>query len=317
MSHLRVVTLGTGGMIPSLERSLPSTALKRDSEVILFDCGEGTQRQIMYSGLSSGKLGTIFISHLHGDHYYGLPGLLDSRKMDRITKPLTIYGPKGIKAFLDCVLDTSVEKLGYPLHIIEYETHQEIDFPHFSLKILPLHHSIESHAFYIKEHTVSNKLDEEKLRAAGLPPSPLYGELKQGRTVTFEGKHYDPNDYLLEPIEGRSLIIAGDNSEPEILGDYLDDLDLLVHECTYTQEVFDHLPVKILHTTARELGRVAEAHHIKNLIATHISPRYRENGKYTLSMLEEEIREQYRGNLWIAEDLISCQLERDMIVTRI
>lgn len=302
--------LGTGAGRPTKERNVSAVglSLEQESSWYLFDCGEGTQRQIMQSGLSGGKLGTIFISHLHGDHYYGLPGLLDSRKMDRITKPLTIYGPKGIRAFLDCVMDRSEKKLGYPLHIVEYDINQEIAFPHFGLKVLPLRHSIESHAFYIKEHTISNRLDEAKLRTAGLPPSSLYGELKQGRMVTFEGRDYDPNDYLLDPIEGRSLIVAGDNSEPEMLGDYLNDLDLLVHECTYTQEVFDHLPVKILHTTARELGRSAEAHHIKNLIATHISPRYRSSGKYTVGMLEEEIREKYRGGLWIAEDFMSYRL---------
>lgn len=309
--------LGTSAGRPTKERNVSAVglSLEQESGWMLFDCGEGTQRQIMRSGLSSGKLETIFITHLHGDHYYGLPGLLDSRKMDRITKALTIYGPKGIERFLNCVMDTTEKKLGYPLHIIEYETNQEIVFAHFSLKILPLHHSIESHAFYIKEHTVSNRLDEKKLRNAGLPPSPHYGELKKGREVTVEGKVYTPEDYLLDPIEGRSLIIAGDNSKPEILGDHLNNLDLLVHECTYTQEVYDHLPVKILHATARELGMAAQKHGIKNLIATHISPRYRKSGKYTLTMLKEEIETSYRGKLWIAEDFDHYRMDpKDGIV---
>ena len=311
----KLTFLGTGAGRPTKERNVSAVglSLEQESGWYLFDCGEGTQRQIMMSGLSSGKLETIFITHLHGDHYYGLPGLLDSRKMDRITKPLTIYGPKGIEAYLNCVLDTSEGKLGYDLHIIEYEAKQHFDFKHFSVKILPLHHSIDSYAFYIKEYTISNRLDEEKLRTAGLPPSPLYGELKQGKKVVFKEKTYDPAAYLLDPIEGRSLIIAGDNSQPEILGSYLDRLDLLVHECTYTQEVFDHLPVKILHTTARELGKTAQAHRIKNLIATHISPRYRENGKYTIEMLRDEIGENYHGNLWIAEDLKTFPIKNHRI----
>ena len=305
--------LGTGAGRPTKERNVSAVglSLEQESGWVLFDCGEGTQRQIMQSGLSSGKLETIFITHMHGDHYYGLPGLLDSRKMDRITKRLTIYGPKGIDAFLNCVMNISKEKLGYELDIIEYETDMLFKFDHFSLKILPLHHSIASYAFYIKEYLVSNRLDEEKLRSSGLPPSPLYGELKQGRCVEFEGNVYTPEAYLLDPLEGRSLIIAGDNSEPEILGEYLDDLDLLVHECTYTQEVYDHLPVKILHTTARDLGRSSQKHHIKNLITTHISPRYRTAGKYTIKMIEEEIKENYRGNLWVAEDFKRYRLGRD------
>ena len=307
--------LGTGAGRPTKERNVSAIglSLEQESGWYLFDCGEGTQRQIMQSGLSSGKLETIFITHMHGDHYYGLPGLLDSRKMDRITKTLTIYGPKGIDAFLNCVMDTSKKKLGYELKIVEYEAGMLFQFKHFSLKVLPLHHSIDSYAFYIKEHIVSNRLDEEKLRSAGLPPSPLYGELKQGRSVQFEGRIYKSEDYLLDPIEGRSLIIAGDNSKPEILGAYLNSLDLLVHECTYTQEVYDHLPVKILHATARELGRTARGHNIKNIIATHISPRYRQEGKYTIKMIEDEIRENYRGNLWIAEDMKRYRLGRDIV----
>jgi ribonuclease Z len=310
---VKITFLGTSAGRPTRERNVSAIALSLEQEGrwYLFDCGEGTQHQIMKSSLSSGKLESIFITHMHGDHYYGLPGLLDSRKMDRVTRPLTIYGPKGITQFLNCVLDISREKLGYDLHIIEYENNQLFGFDHFSLKILPLNHSIESHAFFIKEHTISNKLNEEKLRSEGLKPSPLYGELKQGRPVVYRGKTYDPDTFLLDPIKGRSLIIAGDNSNPEILGDYLDDLDLLIHECTYTQEVYDHLPVKVLHTTARELGICAEKRGVKNLIATHISPRYHAGSKYPIEMIGNEIRENYRGILFIANDLDSYRLKRD------
>lgn len=310
---MKVTFLGTSAGRPTKERNVSAIALslEQESRWYLFDCGEGTQHQIMKSSLSGGKLESIFITHMHGDHYYGLPGLLDSRKMDRITRPLTVYGPKGIMQFLNCVMDTSIEKLGYDLNIIEYENYQSFEFDHFALEILPLHHSIESHAFFIREHTISNKLNEEKLCSEGLYPSPLYGELKQGRPVVYKGKTYDPGSFLLDPIRGRSLIIAGDNSDPEILGDHLNDLDLLVHECTYTQEVYDHLPVKVLHTTARELGICAEKRRVKNLIATHISPRYHANSKYPIEMIENEIREQYKGVVFIANDLNSYRLKRD------
>jgi len=300
----KITFLGTGAGRPTRERNVSAVglSLEQESGWYLFDCGEGTQRQIMQSGLSSGKLRTIFITHLHGDHYYGLPGLLDSRKMDRIVTPLTIYGPEGIETYLNCVMDISEERLGYALHIIEYQSGKILSFDRFDCTVLPLRHSIESYAFYIKEYTVSNKLDVRKLRKEGLSPSALYGELKRGRSVRFKGRVYAPEAYLLDPIEGRSLIVAGDNSEPEILGEYLNDLDLLIHECTYTQEVFDHLPAKVLHTTARALGRAAEAHGVRNLVATHISPRYRKEGKYTLSMIEEEIRAHFSGGFRVAED---------------
>jgi ribonuclease Z len=256
----------------------------------------------MKSKLSIGKLDAIFITHLHGDHFYGLPGLLASKKMDEALKPLTLYGPKGIKKFIDCVLEVSKRDVGYPLTVIEYEEYQEFVFDKFTVKVLPLIHSIESVAFYIQEHDISNKLDELKLREIGLEPSPIYGELKKGKTVTVEGKTLNPKEFMLEPIKGKRVIIAGDNSKPEIMGEHLRDLDLLVHECTYTQEVYENLKVEILHTTSKDLGEAASKFGVKNLIATHISPRYHKDGKFTIKMIEDEIKEAYDGNLFIADD---------------
>ncbi|MEE8588342.1 MAG: MBL fold metallo-hydrolase, partial [Sulfurimonadaceae bacterium] len=252
--------LGTSAGKPTRERNVSALALEfeQDNKWYLFDCGEATQRQIMQSRLSLGRLDTIFITHLHGDHYYGLPGLLATKKLDGVLKPMTIYGPEGIRTFLECALDVSEAHLGYVLNIIEYKSEESFLFDKFSLKVLPLVHSKESFAFYIKENDITDRLNEEKLRALGLEPSPLYGELKRGESITFQGKALDPKAYMLEPVIGRSLIIAGDNSTPEVLGSYLKDLDLLVHECTYTQEVYDNLAKKVLHTTAKELGITAQ-----------------------------------------------------------
>ncbi len=301
---MKLTFLGTSAGKPTRERNLSAIALELEQENrwYLFDCGEATQFQLMKSRLSIGKLDSIFITHLHGDHFYGLPGLLASKKMDEALKPLTLYGPKGIKKFIDCVLDVSGRDVGYDLTIIEYEDNQEFMFDKFTVKVLPLVHSIDSVAFYIKEHDISNKLDEMKLREIGLDPSPIYGELKKGKAVTFEGKTINPKEFMLDPIKGKRIIISGDNAQPEIMGEYLRNLDLLVHECTYTQEVYDNLKVKILHTTSKDLGVAASKFGVKNLIATHISPRYHKDGKFTVQMIEDEIKEAYDGNLFIAND---------------
>jgi len=312
---LQLTFLGTSAGKPTIERNVSALGLEfdQDNKWYLFDCGEATQHQIMRSRLYVGKLDTIFITHLHGDHYYGLPGLLASKKLDGALKPLNIYGPKGIKNFLECVMSISFERLGYRLTIIEFEAEETFIFDKFSLKVLPLEHSIESFAFYIKENDTSGKLNEEKLRAAGVEPSALYGELKRGRSITFQGKQLDPKGFVLKPIPGRSLIIAGDNSSPALLGIYLDDLDLLVHECTYTQEVYDNLEVKVLHTVAKELGATAEARRVKNLIATHINPRYNQNSTLGVEMVYSEIKQCYRGRLFIANDFDVYRLGRDGI----
>jgi len=310
---LQLTFLGTSAGKPTIERNVSALGLEfdQDNKWYLFDCGEATQHQIIRSRLYIGKLDTIFITHLHGDHYYGLPGLLASKKLDAALKPLNIYGPKGIKKFLECVMSISFEHLGYRLKIIEFEAEETFIFDKFSLKVLALEHSIESFAFYIKENDTSGKLNEGKLRAIGVEPSALYGELKRGRSITFQGKQLDPKAFVLKPIPGRSLIIAGDNSSPALLGTYLDDLDLLVHECTYTQEVYDNLEVKVLHTIAKELGSAVEAKRVKNLIATHINPRYNKNSTLGIEMVYSEIKQHYRGRLFIANDFDVYRLGRD------
>ena len=316
---MQLTFLGTSAGKPTKERNVSALGLEfdQDNKWYLFDCGEATQYQIMRSRLSIGKLDTIFITHLHGDHYYGLPGLLSTKKLDKAFKPLSIYGPKGIRKFIECALDISYEHLGYHLKIIEYEAEETFIFDKFTLKVLPLLHSIESFAFYMKENDISNKLNEEKLRAEGSEPSPLYGELKKGKSITFQGKQLDPKEFMLEPILGRSLIIAGDNSKPAMLGKYLEDLDLLVHECTYTQDVYDSLPEKVLHTTAKELGMAVEEKHVKNLIATHINPRYNKNSRLGVEMIYNEIKCSYAGRLFIADDFDVYTLGRKRIVEKL
>lgn len=316
---MKVTFLGTSAGKPTKERNVTALALEfdQDNKWYLFDCGEATQQQLLHSSLSLGKLDTIFITHLHGDHYYGLPGLLTSKKLDKALKPLRIYGPKGIQKFLACCMDISQEHLGYALEIFEVKAQEKLVFDKFSLQILPLVHSVESFAYALKEHDVHNKLDEKKLRALGLEPSTLYGELQKGNNVIFEDKELEAASYILAPIKGRSIIIAGDNSEVDILGDALEGLDLLVHESTYTQGVYDGLATKYLHTTAKKLGICAQKRAVKNLIATHISPRYAKNAKYTPVMICEEIQQYYQGQCFVANDFDVYVLGVDRVLEKL
>ncbi|GIT97831.1 ribonuclease Z [Sulfurovum sp. TSL1] len=316
---VQLTFLGTSAGKPTKERNISALALEfeQDNKWYLFDCGEATQHQILKSRLSIGKLDTIFITHMHGDHYYGLPGLLSSKKLDTAFRPLTIYGPTGIKKFLECVIDVSFENLGYTLEIIEFKAEETFTFEKFSLKILALEHSIESFAFYIKENDITNKLNEEKLRSIGLEPSPLYGELQRGNCITFQGKKIEPKEYMLPPVRGRTLIIAGDNSRPEILGRYLEEIDLLIHECTYTQKDYDHLQVKVLHTTAKDLGKAVQERHVKNVIATHINPRYSNHGADGVDSIYGEIKQYYKGRVFIANDLDVYRLSKDGMVEKL
>ena len=303
--------LGTSAGKPTRDRNLSAVAMQVQNESgwSLFDCGEATQHQILKSDLKSGGLNNIFITHLHGDHYYGLFGLIDSYKMEGRTKELFLYAPKGLKNRLSCFMDLSLEKLGFKLSIVEFEEYDTFYFEKYEIEVLPLVHSIESYAFFIKEFDKSNKLDTLSLQQDGLPPSKFYADIKRGKDVKVGEKLYVAKKYLLEPIKGKRVIISGDNAKPEVLGEALRDLDLLVHESTYTKEVYKDLPVKVLHTTAFELGEVSQRYGVKNLIATHISPRYSDNGAYPLKLIEDEIRENYKGNLLIAKDFMTFSLK--------
>ncbi|UPT76595.1 MBL fold metallo-hydrolase [Sulfurovum sp. XGS-02] len=316
---MQLTFLGTSAGKPTRERNVSALALEfeQDNKWYLFDCGEATQHQILRSRLSIGKLDTIFITHMHGDHYYGLPGLLSSKKLDTAFRPLTLYGPTGIKKFLECVIDVSFENLGYTLKIIEYKAEETFGFDKFSLKVLSLEHSIESFAFYIKENDITNRLNEAKLRSFGLEPSPLYGELQRGNCITFQGKKLEPGEFMLPPERGRRLIIAGDNSKPEILGRYLKEIDLLVHECTYTQQDYDHLQAKVLHTTAKDLGKAVQKRHVKNVIASHINPRYNNHSIKGTDVLYHEIKAYYKGRVFIANDLDVYRLSKDGMVEKL
>ena len=314
---MQLTFLGTSAGKPTKERNVSAFALEfdQDNNWYLFDCGEATQHQLLKTSLSINKLAAIFITHLHGDHYYGLPGLLSSKTLDKSLAPLRVYGPKGLNKFLTCIMDISHEHLGYELSIIEIEADTSLHVDKFSLKILPLVHSIESFAYYIKEQDITDKLDEEKLRNNGLKPSKLYGELKRGNNIVFEGKEFISREYLLDPIKGRRIIIAGDNSDPEILDSYLDEIDLLVHESTYTQAVYDALATKFLHTTAKALGQSAQKHQVKNLIATHISARYSKSGDYTAEEICHEIQNAYKSNCFVANDFDRFYLSRKKELT--
>ena len=293
---MKLTFLGTSAGRPTKERNVSAIALEVENEKgwYLFDCGEGTQQQILKTKLSIYKLKTIFITHIHGDHVYGLFGLITSRMLDKCTESLKIYVPKGVKEMVEAVVDTSREHLGYELEFIEIYGGFEEEFENFRVKVLPLIHSVPSYAFYIQQKDKIT-LDAKKLQNDGLNPSPLYQEIKNGRDLEVEGRKYIAKNYL-QNTPGKRMIIAGDNAEPDILGKYLKNLDLLVHEATYLEEDFIRLEKKYLHTTAKELGRIAEEFGVKKLAATHISPRYEGNE------ILKEIKTEYKGEVIVAKD---------------
>ncbi|MEA3352635.1 MAG: ribonuclease Z [Campylobacterota bacterium] len=314
---MKITFLGTSGGKPSKQRNLSAVALRYDQKPnwYLIDCGEATQHQIMKSDLKLGKLSTIFITHLHGDHCYGLPGLLSTRVIEEIETTLTIYGPKGIKGYLEAVKKFTKSSLLDNTQIIEIQEEGAlIEFDNFKLQALPLDHSVTSFAYCFFENATSGNIDTKALEDIGIKPSKLYGEIKKGKNITLpNGQKLKAQKYLLDPTRGRNVIISGDNCNPELITKHIKNIDLLIHEATYTQEIFDNLKKKVKHTTAKALAKAAQKGDVKTLIATHISPRYTtypDKSKKDIAVLDKEIKDNFKGRYFIANDFDTFTVDR-------
>ncbi|TLS36410.1 ribonuclease Z [Pseudalkalibacillus caeni] len=271
---------GTGAAVPSKERNVTALALRftqNGGNVWLFDCGEATQHQILRSTITLSKIDRIFITHLHGDHIFGLPGLLGSRSFQGGDKPLTLYGPPGIKRFVDAVLSTSGTHLRYPLEVIEIEEEGKIlENSPFSVCVKKLEHGIDSFGFRVEEADQPGPLKVEKLKEMGVSPGPLYRKLKEGKKVRLDdGRTLNGKEFRGHDIPGRKIAIHGDTRMSDSAIELSRNADLVVHEATFSKEQ-EELAYDYYHSTTEQAASVAKKANAKRLIITHISSRYQE-----------------------------------------
>ena len=269
--------LGTGAGVPSTKRNVSSTALRLDSgEVWLFDCGEATQHQILSSTITLSRLTKIFITHLHGDHIFGLPGLLGSRSFQGGESELKIYGPKGLSRFIDTAIEISGTHLRYPLHIVEIEDGFQVQEQDYTIKVALLEHGLDSFAFRIEEVDKSGELNVEKLKSLGVQPGPIYQKLKNGDSITLDnGKMVHAGEVVGQPIKGRHIVYCGDTRCTEKTIDFALNADLLIHEATFSTHRAS-LAYEYYHSTTEEAARIAKTANVKKLLLNHISSRYQE-----------------------------------------
>ena len=274
---MELLFLGTGAGTPSRQRNVTSIALNLQgvrSGSWLFDCGEGTQHQIMRSATKPGKLEKIFITHLHGDHIFGLPGLLTSRSMNGISEGITLYGPPGIKAFVETSLSLSGSWLTFPLEIVEIGAGEIFSDEHFRVTAYPLTHPIECYGFRIEELDKPGTLDAERLLADGIKPGRLFQQLKQGKTVTMEdGRVVDGRDYLGPAIKGLTLAIFGDTAPTPAAKELAAGADVVVHEATLEAAMEEKANGRG-HSSTVQAATMAKEAQAKRLIITHLSSRY-------------------------------------------
>lgn len=289
---MELLFLGTGSGVPAKHRNVSSIALKLLEErnsIWLFDCGEATQHQILHTTIKPRKVEKIFITHMHGDHIFGLPGFLSSRAFQGGDSPVTVYGPKGIKQFVLTSLRLSKTYTKYPLRFKEFDAGEILfEDDQFIVETLPLQHGVPSYGFRIKEKDREGVLMADKLKELGVPFGPLFGRLKNGETVTLEdGRVIDGQQFIGPPQKGRVVTILGDTMKHKnsvVLGK---DADVLVHESTFKKSEA-LLAKQYNHSTNIDAAKTAKEAKAKKLLLTHISARYLHAD---IRQLEKEARE--------------------------
>ena len=299
--------LGTGAGVPSLQRNVSSLAIRFLQErgtQWLIDCGEATQHQLMKSAISPSRIDRVFITHLHGDHIYGLPGFLGTRSFQGASSPLTIYGPAGLESFIHAALSVSRTQLRYELDIVEVHHGLTIDAGFATVTVCQLQHTIDSYAYRLDENNKPGELHVEKLRSLNIPPGPIYQRIKQGEMVSLEdGRAINGADFIGSPKKGRVVVIAGDTQPIPEMVEFAKHADLLIHEATFRSglEANAH---EFGHSTIADAASIAKEAQVNQLILTHISSRYlNEEDEF-----QQEALDSFE-NTWIAKDLAVFHLD--------
>ena len=307
-TDVRVTILGTSSAIPTFKRSLSGTLLDYEADTFLFDCGEGTQFQFMRAGARRGRLRAIFITHLHGDHYYGLPGLLSSLNLNRRTAPLDIYGPTGIARFVDFVTNfPRRQNAGYAIRCHELArgfVGVVCETKDYVVRTRPLSHRVPTQGYRFEERPRRGTFDVERAEELGVPFGPERRQLQDGETVTLaDGTVVRPQEVVGPPKVGRSFAYCTDTELCIDAKRLADNCDLLVHEATYGDELAN-LAFERQHATIRQAATVAAAAGAKRFVATHFSTRY---DRESIGTLEREGRAVY-PDLLMARDLMTVEI---------
>ncbi len=258
---------GTAGSVPSARRGLPAVLVRRGGDRLLFDCGEGTQRQLLRSvGLLD--LDSIFITHFHADHWLGLPGMLKSFALRERTEPLTVYGPVGLKQLLG-EMRVVFGRLPYRCDIVELEPAETVQRDGYLIAAIPVRHKGAAFGYALVEEPRPGHLDPQLAQELGVTPGPDFGRLQRGETVAG----VRPEQVMGPTREGRKVVLSGDTAPCEALAIAAHQADLLVHEATFLHEESERAR-QTLHSTARQAAEFARDAEVRLLALTHVSSRY-------------------------------------------
>jgi ribonuclease Z len=308
---LEITFLGTSSGVPTRSRNVSSVAIRlpQRAEVWLFDCGEGTQHQLQRSNLKSSQIRRIFITHMHGDHIYGLMGLIASSGLAGNAGAIDIYGPEGLKEYLHSAAKYSYLNVGSRLRIHPVKTGLIYEDDEFRVEAALLKHRIPAHGYRISEKDRPGMFDVEKARAIGIPPGPIYGELKQGRAIALDdGRIVNGRELCGQPEIGRKVVYCTDTVFCDEAVELARDADVLIHEATFAHQDAA-MAFEKMHSTTTMAAQVALLAGVKQLILTHFSPRYAMGNSIGLDDLKQEARAIF-PNTKLAYDFYTYEVPR-------
>jgi ribonuclease Z len=270
---LDLVFLGTSGSVPTAQRAPSALLLRRGGERLLFECGEGTQRQLLRSTVGLVELREIFVSHFHADHYLGLPGMMKTFALRGRELPLTVYGPRGLRE-LFTTLRRVFGRLTYAVELVELRTGDVLERGDYNLVTFPVAHRVESLGFALVEHPRPGRFDVAAADALGVPSGPERGLLQAGESVQLlDGTVVTPDEVLGPPREGRKIVLSGDTAAAPSVLEAARGAEVLVHEATFLDEERDRA-LETAHATALEAAELAREADVGLLALTHLSNRY-------------------------------------------
>jgi ribonuclease Z len=299
---LRLTFLGTSAAQPTVRRNLSGLAVRLRRELYLFDCGEGTQRQMIAFGTGF-DVSAIFFTHFHADHWVGAIGFLRTLSMGGREQPLDLYGPRPARRLLETVLFAGTDPFGFEVRLHEVEPGTEVRREGVRALAFPVDHRIAAVGWLLAEDGRPGRFHPERAASLGVPEGPLYGELQRGRPVTVNGRAVQPAEVVEPPRRGRRVAISGDTRPCAGTVEAARKADLLVHEATFG-DAEEARARETRHSTAREAGRVAREAGVARLALTHLSTRYDQDPSPLLAQAGEE----YQGELLVAHDGLTLEI---------